>query len=145
MGRGRRPAGAKLVERLAGPAMAKHRLRLILETLTGQCTIAEASTSLGVSVRRFHLFRSQFFQAALHQLAPKPVGRPSRSERASDQRITELEAEVRNLRIHLQAALVREEIALTMPHLIRHKTARKKRLTRVRRTPRPVGDMKHGI
>jgi hypothetical protein len=120
------------VERLAGPVVAKQRLRLILETLTGQRTIAEASACLGVSVRRFHLFRSQFLQAALHQLTPKPVGRPSRAALAADQRVSELQAEVRKLHIRLQAALVREEIALTMPHLFRRKT-RKKRPGQARR------------
>lgn len=143
MGRGRRPAGAKLVEQLTGPAVAKQRLRLILETLSGQSTIAEASALLGVSERRFYLFRSQFLRAALDQLIPKPAGRPSRAEQFADKQVTALEAEVQNLRVRLQAALVREEIALTMPHLLRRKT-RKKTSARRRQTGR-AGGTKHGI
>lgn len=128
----RRPIRTKLLERLAGSAKAKARLRLILETLAGERTVSAAGQLLGVSRRRFHDLRTEFLRDALELLEPRPMGRPVRQQGEDDQR-TELEAEIQNLRIDLRAAQVREEIALTMPHLLRRTKARKKARSKGRR------------
>ena len=49
-------------------------------------------------------------------LEPRPAGRP---EAGPDARVATLEAEVRELRIGLRAAQVREEIAILLPRLRR--------------------------
>ena len=99
MPRGRRTSGAGLVDRLKGPSIAKQRLRLILETMTGKLTVKEASKSLGIGVRRFHGMRTQFLQDSLEQLAPKPAGRPPRTRSTPDQQVNRLQAEVEDLRV----------------------------------------------
>jgi hypothetical protein len=126
MGRGRRPAGAGIVERLDGSTEAKKRLRLILETLAGQRTMALAGRLLGISERRFYVLRKEFLSSALDMLEPRPIGRPGRVPAAGDERLMELETEVQRLQVELRAAQIREEIALVMPHLLRRTRAKKK-------------------
>ncbi len=119
MARGRRPKGPKLVDGLDGSAEAKRRLQVILESMNGKWTVAEARAQLGLSEARFHELRTKIMQAALERSEPQPVGRP-RHERAPEQaQLAALEAQIRDLRIDLHAAQVREEIALVMPHLLK--------------------------
>jgi len=124
MGRGRPPGGVAHVERLEGSAELKRRLKVILETLAGQQSVAWACEQLEVSEARFHELRRQVLAAALEGLSPGMAGRPRRPELPAPSRVEELEHEVRELRIELQAARVRTEIALTMPHLLQRKEAR---------------------
>jgi hypothetical protein len=126
MARGRRPAGAGIVEGLDGAVEAKKRLRLILETLAGQRTMRAAGRLLGISERRFYVLRKAFLLSALETLKPRPIGRPGQPSAVGDERLTELEAELQRLRVDLRAAQVREEIALAMPHLLRRTRAKKK-------------------
>lgn len=132
MARGRPPLGTRLLDKVAGAAAAKERLRLIIETLAGQRSVKDASQCLGVTERRFYDLRTEFLERSLEELVPRPAGRPTRSPAAADQRVAELEAEVRDLRVSLQAASVREEIALTMPHLLQRAAGKKTRRRRRR-------------
>src|SRR5262245_54426911 len=104
---------------------AKARLLAILATAAGSRTQAEACLELGLSDRRFHALRGRMLQSALDGLAPRPAGRPHRTAAATDDRVRELEAIVRELRLDLQAAQVREEIALVMPRLLQRGRATK--------------------
>jgi transposase-like protein len=105
------------VDRLEGPEEMKERLRVILETLTGACSIPEACERLGVSESRLHDLRRESLEGALGALMPRPVGRPAvKLPEGADEK-TELKKRVRELEIDLQAALVRTELALAMPHL----------------------------
>jgi len=67
-----------LVERLDGSERAKTRLRVILETLSGQRTIPDACEELGIQETMFHRVRSEVLQTALDRLEPRPLGRPPR-------------------------------------------------------------------
>jgi transposase-like protein len=116
---GRPPEGPKLADRLEGPDESKKRLRVILETISGQRSIADAASEIGVGAARFHELRQEVLQAALAALEPKPAGRPPSEAPASDPRVAELEAELKELTIEVKAAHVREQIALTMPHLLK--------------------------
>jgi hypothetical protein len=136
MRRGRRPAGAGIVDRLDGPIEAKERLRLILETLTGQRTMQDAGQLLGISERRFYVLRKEFLSSALGTLQPRNIGRPARAPVAGDEQLTELETEVQRLRVELHAARIREELALAMPHLLRRSNSKKK--VRASRRPTPA-------
>jgi hypothetical protein len=110
--RGRKPYGPSVARRLSGSELARQRLQVVLETLAGACRIPEACARLHLSEQRFDQLRSQVLQAGLDSLEPRPAGRrpppPSAEVQALQARIAELE-------IELQAARVREEIALTLP------------------------------
>jgi len=127
---GRPPDGVRHVDRLEGPRAQKERLRVILETLTGERSVAEACEVLGVSMARFHALRRQALQGALEALAPRPRGRPAKDEPAESRRVAELEHELSETQMDLQAALVRTELALAMPHLVKDAVAGKKNATR---------------
>lgn len=84
MRRGRPPEGLRHIDRLEGSEESKLRLRTILETLSGECTIAEACERLGLSEARLHQLRQAALEAALSGLAPGQPGRPPcRASRSS--------------------------------------------------------------
>jgi transposase len=117
---GRPPKGFGHVDGLEGPDELKTRLRVILATLTGELTVQEAAHQLGVSEARFHELRRESLQGALDGIAPGRPGRPRKKEEPVERlRVAELEREVDELKVDLQAARVRTEIALTMPYLLR--------------------------
>jgi hypothetical protein len=128
MGRGRRTDGAKLVDRLNGSAEAKARLKMILETLSAERTAGQAGLAVGIGERRLHKLRLRALQHALSSLEFQPVGRRARQPSQDDRHIEVLEAEVQRLRIDLRAAQIREEIALSIPQLLKKKRHAKKRL-----------------
>lgn len=135
MGAGRPPEGPKHVDRLDGDDEAKRRLRIVLETLSGERSVEEACAELGVSASRFHEMRREALQAALDGLAPGVAGRPKRPAESDPERQKALELENREMRLELQASLVRTEIALLMPHLLTKKARAeiKKKARRARR------------
>ena len=117
MARGRPPLGPRLVESLGGSEHARERLRIILETITGQRSLQQACEVLGVTEAAFRKMRNKVLQAALASLEPKPVGRPRTEVPAGQTRVEELEGELKLMELQLFASQVREEIALAMPHL----------------------------
>jgi transposase-like protein len=106
-----------LVRSRQGSARAKERLELILETLGGRRTIAEACQALGLSEAQFHRVRERALEGALEALEPRPVGRPRQAVTPEGERIRELEAELREIQVELMAAEIREELALVMPKI----------------------------
>lgn len=134
--RGRKPTGALLVETLEGSEHAKARLKVILETLSGQRTIGDACAELGIHESMFHRVRSEVLQTALNRLEPRPLGRPPRSSSAEDQRAAELEAENRKLKVELHASEVRRELAENLPRLASRDTAPGKKTTPSTTQPR---------
>jgi hypothetical protein len=104
MRRGRKPSVVGLVERLDGAEETKRRLALILETLTGQRSVAEVGHQLGLSARRLYELRFQALQDALDGLQPRPPGRPG--QRAGDESSDSHEEELQRLRVELKAAQV---------------------------------------
>jgi hypothetical protein len=107
-----------MAEKLEGPDEAKRRLKAILETISGTKTIDQAASEIGVGAARFHELRKEVLQAALLALEPKPAGRPRTTEE-QDPRIADLENQIRDLTIEVKASKVREQIALTMPGLLK--------------------------
>lgn len=122
------------VDRLDGPEDLKRRLRVLLDTLAGRVSVAEACEALGVSESRLHELRRQALTGALGALRPRPAGRPVRAESATE-REKELEGRIAELEVDLQAALVRTELALAMPELFRGKKNRRGRKKNERATP----------
>jgi len=143
MGAGRPPEGPKHVDKLDGDEEAKRRLRIVLETLSGERSVEEACADLGVSASRFHEMRREALQAALDGLAPGASGRPKRPAEVDPGRQAALEHENKELRLELQGSLVRTEIALLMPHVLTKKARaeikKKARLARRRLDRRSDG------
>ncbi len=135
MNRGRPPDGVGHVDRLEGPDELKRRLRVLLETIVGSRSVAQACEELHVSESRLHELRREALVGALGALMPKPAGRPATAG-TTTAREKELEARIDELEVDLQAALVRTELALAMPHLFRGK---KNRWRRDRKNPSAPG------
>jgi hypothetical protein len=107
------------VDRLDGPDDLKVRLRILLATITGEMGIDEACAELGVSPSRLHEMRKEALEGALEALTPGRPGRPRAPVEDDDRSERELKRRVRDLEVQLQAAFVRTELALAMPHLFR--------------------------
>jgi hypothetical protein len=110
--RGRKPAGPELVRQLQGSAASKKRAEIILRTVAGQLSVAEASALLGITPQRLHVLREEGLQALVDQFEPRPMGRPRKE---SDVTTAARDAEVERLEQELEAARLREEIALLLP------------------------------
>jgi hypothetical protein len=114
-----------LVHHLDGSERAKERLEVILETIAGRITIREACDRLGIEEAMFFRLRTQAIQAGLSRLEPRPSGRPPRHPSPEDQRIAELEQELREKELQQKAMEARLEIAQTMPQLVQEETLKK--------------------
>jgi hypothetical protein len=114
----RLPEGPRIADRIEGPEEAKRRLKVILETISGERTIEDAAREIGVGAARFHELRLEAMRGAVAALEPRAAGRPRSEVDQPDPRVAELEAEIRELTLEVKAAHVREQIALTMPHLL---------------------------
>lgn len=134
----RPPAGVGHVDRLDGPEELKWRLRVLLETLVGHISVAQACEELGVSESRLHELRRQALVGALGALMPRPPGRPAVAETLPP-REQELLTRIGELEVDLQAALVRTELALAMPELFRGKKNRRRRKKAGAQRPLPPG------
>lgn len=128
--------GVEHVESLEGDETAKARLKAVLETLSGNLPVEEACRRLSVSAARFHELREEALQGALLALAPRAPGRPPAP--APDPEVKALRLENADLRRDLEAAHIRTEIALVMPHVIQP-------LKRVeKKGPAPKNDARSG-
>jgi hypothetical protein len=108
------------VDRLEGPEELKQRLKVLLATLDGSKSVAEACDELGVSESRLHELRREALEGALQALQPRASGRPAKTEMTTAKE-RELQAHIKVLEEDLQAAYVRTELALAMPHLFKGK------------------------
>jgi transposase-like protein len=114
--RGRHPSGPEFVDKLPGDAAAKERLRVVLETLSGDCRVQEACERLNLSEQRFDQVRIEALQGALTALQPKPLGRPPRTASVVEEELARLRARVSALEAELHVAAVRTEVAAILPH-----------------------------
>lgn len=120
MGAGRPPRGWNHIDDLEGPETLKQRLRVILETVGGERTVREACEALQVSEARFHALRLQVLEGALASLTPGRPGRPRREEPLPPPGyMAELEEEVRELKLDLEASKIQTELALVMPEVLK--------------------------
>jgi hypothetical protein len=112
--RGRRPMGPEMVDRLPGSELARERVKVVLQTLTGELRVQEACELLQISEQRFDELRIEAIQAAVASLEPKPAGRPPRSATIDPAEAEQLRARVANLEAQLAAALVRADLAAAL-------------------------------
>jgi len=119
VGRGRPPLGAELVNTLDGSELAKQRLKIFLQTISGELTVPQACERLQLSEARFHELRSACLQTACEAIEPKAVGRPApQPPTEQEQKIQKLEEQLKELKIDLQASQIRERMALLMPEVM---------------------------
>jgi len=118
MSAGRPPGGSRHVMPLTGAVEQKHRLRVVLDVMGGVMSVKRGCEVLAVSEARFHQLRHQVLQGALDALAPRRPGRPRASQPHDTAQVEELKRQVRELEMDLQAALVRTELALSMPQVL---------------------------
>jgi transposase len=128
--RGRKPSGPEYVRRLQGSAKAKERAEVILATLAGQLSVKEGCQRLQVGEAFFNRLRLKFLRGGLPALEDQPAGRRRRPVSAAEKQIGVLETALGEARLALQAAQVREEIALTMPQLLTKPIGSKKKTRR---------------
>ena len=133
MARGRPVVGVDLVERLAGPRGQRRQLRILLGTIVGTLTIAQACAELGIGRARLHQLRWRVLEGGMAALEPRPRGRPRLP--APSPEVEQLQARVAELELALQTTALRSEIALTMPHLL-DRAARKKKGASLRQSRR---------
>lgn len=111
--RGRKPMALAHVQHLDGSAHAKQRMTMLLLTLQGSCTIAEACDELELSESRFHALRHCWLQEALQLLEPRTPGRKPRS-REEQREVQRLQQQIGQLRRELALARARCEVLETL-------------------------------
>lgn len=120
---GRPGKGPELVEGLAGTAEAKRRLKLVLQTLAGELSVEDARAELELSEAGFHKLRRQALAAAVERLEGQAPGRKRVEPSAEEKEIADLRAKVERMDLELEIARYRENVALTMPHLLKRREA----------------------
>jgi hypothetical protein len=107
------------VNTLDGSELAKQRLKVALQTLSGELTVPQACERLQLSEARFHELRSACLQTACEAFEPKVAGRPApQPPTEQEQKIQKLEQQITELKVDLQAAQIRERMALLMPEVM---------------------------
>src|SRR6202171_903759 len=92
--RGRLPAGPEYVEKLQGSALAKERVKAVLQTLAGDLRLQDACQELGICEQRFHQLRQETLHAAVTAMEAGAPGRPAHTPSPAEERIRALEAQV---------------------------------------------------
>lgn len=112
--------GADLVDGLEGEEEAKLRLKVVLEQIGGERTVAEAMEELGIGRSTFFELRDKVLKSALAGLAPKPPGRPSYPgfTEADEVELQRLRLEYDKQLMDLKIANVKEELRLIMPEVV---------------------------
>jgi hypothetical protein len=126
MAAGRPPLGPKLVENLDCSEVDKIKARTILETVSGEKTVAEACELLGVGETRFREMRENFLVAGLVGIAPKPKGRPRKREETPEEEVEALKKENAYLKKELEFSRARTVLATAFPHIVKDPSDQKK-------------------
>jgi hypothetical protein len=134
MPRGRPIVGLDLIDAMDAPRPARRRVRIILATIVGQLSVAEACAQLGVRRSRFHALRHQVLYGAVDAVLTRPRGRP-RSRVDETATVRGLRDQIRDLELALRTTQLRSEIALTMPFLLDRAGRKKKGRRRAGASP----------
>jgi hypothetical protein len=123
-----------LADRVTASEQARTRMKVLLETITGDKTMDQACQALSIHKTRLFKLRTRMLEAAAASLEPQPIGRPPEPIHAEAARIAELEAEINKLQVELEASRVRVELAQALPAVRdEHSSRRKKKAWRPRR------------
>jgi len=124
---GRKPVGPALAERVSGSEQARQRLRVLLETITGDKSMDAACQALGIQKTQLFKLRARVLEAAAAALEPLPVGRPPQTVDAQAARIAELAAHIKQLEVELEASRLRVELAQALPKRTDETSPRRKK------------------
>ena len=113
--RGRHAIGPEIGERVTDSVVAGSRLRVILETIAGTTRVQDACVELGICEQMFERLRDRAMRAAGEALELKPAGRPRKDAGAADDEVARLRERVAELEAELQAAVIRAELAASLP------------------------------
>lgn len=91
---------------------------MILETVSGRKEVPDACRELGINETAFRALRDRVLQSAVEDLEPKMPGRPKKTVSGEQEEIERLKAEVWDLKSHLEAANIREELRLILPGVL---------------------------
>jgi hypothetical protein len=127
MAGGRPPKGPKIVDRFEASKEAKDRLKIILETITGETSVLEARERLGVSDTRFYQLRDEVLKAGLSRMEPAPRGRPRKAPPESAAEVARLREENEALKQALEKERVRTVLSEALPHVVKTEDEKKKR------------------
>lgn len=86
--------GAAHVDDLKGSQRSNRRVKLILATLSGEMSVADACKELEVGPTQFANLCEPMLQGALDALEPRPVGRPRVAATPTPADVEELEDQV---------------------------------------------------
>ncbi|MGH3421447.1 MAG: helix-turn-helix domain-containing protein [Rhodanobacteraceae bacterium] len=106
----RPPARSRLVDTLEGDDLAKRRLKVVIQTITGECTIAEACERLEVSETALRDYRTRALYGALAGLTPGTPGRPRNA--VKDPALTRLQTQVQTQQLQLLLEKTQTQLAL---------------------------------
>lgn len=124
---GRPPKGPGLVDGLQSSAGAKKKLKVILQTIAGERTVEQACEVLGMGPAAFYKLRERVLRDAAASLEPRKRGRPRKEKSPEELENERLRRELFEAQFELQAARIREEIAVVMPHLLLDKDGKPRR------------------
>ena len=120
---GRPPSGSQFVDRLEGSPEAKERAKGVLDALFGECSVPDACMRVGVHATRFDQLRQRLLQAMVDAAERRHAGRPAQTPTSAELENQKLRARIAELEAELQAALIRAELAATLPLTSEKKTA----------------------
>ena len=119
MRRGRPQLGPDLVDNLDVDAATADRMRLVLETINGTVSTAEAASRLGITDSAFCKLRRRCLESMAAAATGGTPGRPpTPPEEISPEQVAELERRLRELKFQVEGARLREQIALLCPEAL---------------------------
>ena len=122
-----------MAERVAASEQARTRLKVLLETVTGDKTMDAACQALSIHKTQLFKLRTRVLEAAAAALEPGPIGRPPQAAEPHSARIAELEARIKQLELELEASRLRVELAQALPALADETSPGRKKKARRRR------------
>jgi hypothetical protein len=112
---GRKPQGVNLLHPLSGSDLAKRRMTLFLQTLSGETSVVQACAELNICESRFYGQRAEWLQESLALLEPRPSGRPAKMPAtATPEEVRALRTQLRETEARAAALAVQAELAGTL-------------------------------
>ena len=111
MSQGRTPNPDDAIEHLDGAMPEKDRLKVILEQISGGCSVEAACEQLGIGRSRYFELRQQALQGALDGLEPGASGRPRTVEEIDPEDVDALADRARELERELNLAEAKIDLA----------------------------------
>lgn len=115
------------MDRIEGSEEAREKWRVILGTMTGEFTVAEACGRLGISDTRLYQLREEAMEGAVERLEPGQRGRPAKPEPEPENEVERLKKANKRLEIELELARGRVLASIAFPHLVKDRESEKKK------------------